>query len=152
MPKVMDGSATPLELQELGGILAKKPAYSGSNADIINGKIIKDSLINTENEATPSFYGGADINYSPFKKLNINTSIYFYGKQTFLQERIDFLSNDNYYTIDPKVLVNLKVSYKFWKNNSLFINGRNVFNNEKREFAFMDKVGGLYLIGLNLNF
>jgi iron complex outermembrane recepter protein len=44
------------------------------------------------------------------------------------------------------------VSYKFWKENSVFFNARNLLNNDKVEFAYMDKVDAVYLIGLNFNF
>ena len=136
------------------------------------------SNVSMTNKTTPSFYGGLTINYTPMKKLNINTNFYFYSQQTMLHNKIDdigkglsenmtdvanynaygqyiYKNNDRYtdgYTIQAKITVNLKVSYKFWKENSVFVNCRNLLNNNKKEFAFLDKVGGMYLIGVNLNF
>jgi iron complex outermembrane recepter protein len=132
--------------------------------------ISSSSLISLDHKATPSIYGGLIIEYKPVKKLTINSTMYFYTKQTFLQNKIyDIgrytdanISNhqatynpDDYasrYTISPKIIVNLMVSYKFWKENSVFFNARNLINNDKVEFAYMDKVEALYLIGLNFNF
>jgi iron complex outermembrane receptor protein len=131
---------------------------------------IKDSSKNTMyNKNTPTFFGGLTINYAPVKKWNINSSFYFYSQQTMLINRTDEIgcgmpeniNNPNYrnngkytdmFTIQPKVTMNLKVSYKFWKENSVFINARNLFNSSSREFAYLDKVGGLYMIGVNLGF
>ncbi|HEX3009928.1 MAG TPA: hypothetical protein VHO90_20170, partial [Bacteroidales bacterium] len=56
------------------------------------------------------------------------------------------------YTIEPKLLLNLKVAYKFYNNCSVYVNARNLLNDDKREFAFVDKVKGLYLVGVNFNF
>jgi iron complex outermembrane receptor protein len=104
-----------------------------------------------DNKATPSFYGGLMADYAPVKKLNINTSLYFYSKQTIMLSKIESSSEDMY-SIDPKMIVNLKVSYKVWKDNSIFFNARNLLNNDKREFAYMDAVKGTYLVGINFNF
>ena len=137
----------------------------------------KDSAQNLDHKSTPSFYGGLTVDYSPTKKWNVNTSFYFYSEQTFLQNKVNdigryqdqflgataaefyanqakYNSNDysGVYTIEPKVIVNLKIAYKFWKNNTVFVNARNLLNNDKREFAYMDKVNGMYLVGLNFNF
>jgi outer membrane receptor protein involved in Fe transport len=102
--------------------------------------------------------------------MNVNANFYFYGKQTFLHNKMydigrykdEYLppNNETYnyeeyssvYTIDPKIIVNLKVSYKVFKESSVFINARNLLNSSSREFAFLDEVNGMYLIGLDINF
>jgi iron complex outermembrane recepter protein len=131
--------------------------------------ISQDSLISMDHKATPSIYGGMVIEYKPVKKLTLNSTIYFYSKQTFLQNKINDIGRytdanisnpagynpEDYssrYTISPKIIVNLMVSYKFWKENSIFFNARNLLNNDKVEFAYMDKVNGLYMLGVNFNF
>lgn len=128
-----------------------------------------DSTIDITHKSTPSFYGGFSVDYKPIKSWNINSSIYLYSKQTMLHNKIDeigksmpeninnpvYVNNGLYtdmYTISPKVVVNLKVAYKFYKENSVFINARNLFSEADREFAFLDKVNGLYLLGLSFNF
>jgi iron complex outermembrane recepter protein len=129
------------------------------------------SNVSMTHKATPSFYGGLIVDYAPTKKLNVNTNFYFYTEQTLLHNKVDdigryrdeYLSNpalfetekDKYsdvYTIKPKLLVNLKVSYKVWNECSVYVNARNLFNDTKREFAFLDKVKGLYMVGVNFSF
>lgn len=120
-------------------------------------------------KGTPSFYGGLSVDYTYQKKLNVNSSFYFYGEQTMLHNKINDIGRysdeyidkqDNYkpelfkdaYTMEPKVIMNLKVSYKFYKENSVFFNARNLLNDSKKEFAYMDEVKGMYLVGVNFNF
>ena len=85
------------------------------------------------------------VNYAPIEKLNINASLYTYTKQTL---KHSFESVD----IDPKFIVNLKVSYKVWKENEVFLNARNLFDDRTKEFGFTDDIGGIYLVGVSINF
>jgi len=39
-----------------------------------------------------------------------------------------------------------------WKENTVFVNCRNLLNDSKKEFAFGDDTRGMYLLGLNLLF
>ena len=96
-------------------------------------------------KATPSFFGGFSVNYTPIEKLNIYASGNFYSKQTFKTSNGTFVA-------DPKFTMNCKVSYKVWKDNAVFVNARNAFGDKKREFAWMDETKGCYLIGLDLKF
>ena len=96
-------------------------------------------------KATPSFFGGFSVNYTPIEKLNIYASGNFYSKQTFKTSNGAFVA-------DPKFTMNCKVSYKVWKDNAVFINARNAFGDKKQEFAWMDETKGCYLIGLDLKF
>ncbi len=116
-------------------------------------KEINDSttmMVDEKHLWTPTFFGGALLDYSPINKLNFFTSIYFYSEESF----------DNYepghklvkIDFEEKVMINLKMSYKFWKNNSVFFNARNLLFDDKPEFAYGDKTYGMYLFGLNLSF
>jgi hypothetical protein len=96
-------------------------------------------------KATPSFFGGFSVNYTPIEKLNIYASGNFYSKQTFK-------TSNGAFETDPKFTMNCKVSYKVWKDNAVFINARNAFGDKKQEFAWMDETKGCYLIGLDLKF
>lgn len=109
------------------------------------GTYVKDSLVNREHKHTPSFYGGFMVNFSPGKKFNINASVYTYTRQTFKHafEEVD---------ITPKFIMNLKISYKVWKENEVFINARNLLNDRAKEFGFTDDIGGMYLAGIYINF
>jgi iron complex outermembrane receptor protein len=101
----------------------------------------------TDHLSTPDFYGGLVINYSTLKnKLNITPSAYFYTEQTLINK------NGGEQDIEGKYIINLKASYEIWKESTVYINARNLLNNDKREFAFMDDIGGIYLIGVNIVF
>lgn len=109
-----------------------------------------EEQVNQDHKATPSFYGGASINYILKDKWNINTSLYYYGKQTFVMNRsYNMFGTDE---ISAKTLVNIKVSYEFMKNNKVFVNVRNLFDDRSNEFAFADEIGAKFFAGVNLTF
>ena len=99
-----------------------------------------------ENTSTPNIYGGFSCSVKMLnEKLTLHTDAYYYTAQTF---------SNKYGTvdIDSKIVLNVKLSYKIYKDNlSVFANGRNLLG-EKREFAFMDDIGPILLFGLNANF
>ncbi len=109
------------------------------------GSYQPDSSIKVDHKSTPTFYGGIKLNYTPVPKINFNTNIYFYTNQILVHS---FESKN----IDAKVIINTKLSYKFWKENSVYINARNLLNNKTKEFAFVDNIGGMYLLGLEMKF
>ena len=93
---------------------------------------------------TPQFYGGFQLNYEGLlNRLNVNTQLYFYE---------DYSINTKYQalTIPAKALLNVKVSYKVWQDNRLFLNVRNALNDTNREFAFADQAPAFYLAGLTI--
>ena len=98
-----------------------------------------------EHKATPAFFGGFSVNYTPIEKLNIYASGNFYSKQTYT-------TSNGTFTADPKFTMNCKVSYKVWKDNAVFVNARNAFGDKKQEFAWTDETRGCYLVGLDLKF
>jgi len=102
------------------------------------------AVIDLRHKSTPAVYGGCDLNYLFFKTLNINANAYFYDKQ-------NFLSIDGFTEIEGKVIINTKLSYKFYMQNSVFVNVRNLLNNNKKEFAFADKTGRIILLGLQID-
>ncbi len=121
-------------------------------------------LDNKKNEAIPSFWGSLSLTYKPMEKLSITTQGYYYDKyylytqyennprrlglvQAGIKEKMDYSGN-----IDGKFILNAKVNYNLTDNVNLFVNGRNLLNNETQEYLFMDKIGALYLAGINVNF
>jgi hypothetical protein len=50
------------------------------------------------------------------------------------------------------MIPNVKVSYKFWQESTVFINARNFTGVTTKEFIFSDKVPSMYLVGVDLNF
>ena len=107
-----------------------------------DGRYNKETITH---KATPSFFGGFSVNYTPIEKLNIYASGNFYSKQTFK-------TSNGTFEADPKFTLNCKLSYKVWKDNAVFINARNAFGDKKREFAWMDETKGYYLVGLDIKF
>ncbi|MGC3978732.1 MAG: TonB-dependent receptor [Paludibacteraceae bacterium] len=129
--------------------------YQVYNTDIENGKVRSDLLEKSSNKATPSFYGGVSLSYSPMPKLNTFLSSYFFTSNEIIHSETDDTNTkgfDPIYKVDGKAIFSLKVSYKIYKENSIFINCRNLFNSSSREFGFMDKVYGKYLVGANISF
>jgi iron complex outermembrane receptor protein len=97
-----------------------------------------------KNEATPSFYGGIIVNYTYNNKITVNVNTYTYTQQSF----------DNKYgtvTIDPKYIVNAKISYALTPEAIVFGNVRNAFGSQQ-EFAFMDDIGTIVTGGITINF
>jgi len=95
--------------------------------------------------STPSMYGGLIINYEPGENWRLNTNFYRYGQQKFYT--VDGITN-----LDSKTIMSLKVSYNFYKGNRIYFNARNFIDNTSYEFPFADEAGGLYLLGLDINF
>ena len=97
---------------------------------------------NFEHEATPSYWGSLSFSYRPWKKFEFFPQAYFYGDQSFTNQYgiID---------IEKSMNINAKASYKATDNLTFFVNCRNLLNTEKTQFAYMDKIGGLYLAGLS---
>lgn len=99
---------------------------------------------------TPSVYGGYYINYKAGEKVNINANGYFLGAQTWY--RAATLSNQEMtVTSEPVFLFNIRASYALTKSLNVYVNGRNVLNNENRQFLGADTSGALVMGGLSLN-
>ncbi len=138
------GSATP-------------PNASYSSAYQPGSEYYKDM----DNEAVPSFWGSLEMTYKVCKKLDITAQGYYFDKYYIYSQyetdsyRQALLESQGYlnYTghIDGKFTLNAKINYKISDKVNVFLNARNLLNNEKQEYVFMDKIGGLYLAGLNIN-
>ncbi|WP_430815008.1 TonB-dependent receptor plug domain-containing protein [Carboxylicivirga sp. RSCT41] len=119
--------------------------------------------VDQKHEQTPSFYGGFSVNYIPAKKLSVFAGLNYYSKQTyehdyaysqmhyFNQQLNPDYTGSGIANVKANTIVNAKVSYKVYKNNSVFVNARNLFNSTNRQFGFADEMGGLYLVGLNIS-
>ncbi|PZX19387.1 iron complex outermembrane receptor protein [Breznakibacter xylanolyticus] len=111
----------------------------------VNNEVKDADFVDQTHKSTPSYYGGGSVNYIFKEKWNINTSFYYYGKQTFAMTFMDT-------EIPAKTLVNAKVSYNFAKENKVFVNVRNLLNDDSNEFAFADQIGTKFFAGVQLNF
>ena len=109
------------------------------------------AFVDKKHKATPTFYGGIIANYSLNDKINVFANLYYYSQQEFLYN--DATTNEiEQVNINAKAIVDMKISYKVWKENTVFINCRNLLNDSNKEFAFGDDTQGMYLVGLNLLF
>jgi outer membrane receptor for ferrienterochelin and colicin len=130
-------------------------AHNGIKVYTSGNPITSNELVNELNRSTPTFFGGAFLDYSPVDKLNLTSMAYFYSNQTIKTNQVDVSNSLNaadMYKVEPKIIIDAKLSYKFWNDNKIFINARNLFNNQKKEFSYTDRIGGTYLVGLSLNF
>jgi len=117
-------------------------------ASINNVKVAESTALPTDyqndvtHKATPSYWGSVGIDYRPCKKIQFFTNGYFYGEQTFVNQ---------YGTIpvESKFLMNMKATYHATPKLSVFVNARNLFDSKQVEFAYMDEIGALYLVGLH---
>jgi iron complex outermembrane receptor protein len=99
---------------------------------------------------TPSFYGGWYLNFKASEKFNLNMNGYYFAahRQYNATDRADVSEGGD---ISGEFLVNLKASYQIIKGLNVFVNGRNVFNSDSREYWGTDKIGGLYSAGASFN-
>jgi len=111
-------------------------------------------------KGTPSFYGGLTAIFVPTSKWNLFVGSYFYTSQTY--NRYYRVTTDANATatakanaedhISGKFILDAKISYKFWKDNRIYIEGKNLLFDNNREFGFADPVKTLILGGVNFNF
>ena len=102
-------------------------------------------LVDDENKNSPNIYGGFVVNYEMNNKVNLNLNGYYLDASTLTNKHASF-------NLSSKVILNLNASYKFWKDCSVFLNLRNLLQDNSQEFAFMDQIGSKYYMGLRLNF
>ena len=98
-----------------------------------------------KHKSTPSVYGMIGFIYKPITKLTISTFGNYIGKRTY---NTQYSSS----TLSDRFTLNLKVGYKPIETIEVFANAHNLFNSEKQEFVYTDKIGGLYTFGINFNF
>lgn len=103
---------------------------------------------NVDNEAIPSFWGSLSLTYKASNKLDITTQGYYFDDYFLYTHYEEYATGQ----MNSKFTVNTKVNYKLNDNIIFYLNGRNILNNESKEFIYMDNIGALYLAGLNINF
>ncbi len=109
---------------------------------------------NHKHKATPSVYGMLGLIYKPISQLNISAYANYVGKRTYnttYSSALDTygMSNLSNNELKAKVTLNLKIGYKPTENVEFFLNANNLFNNDKVETIYCDKIGGLYTVGVN---
>ncbi|MCX2743548.1 TonB-dependent receptor plug domain-containing protein [Mangrovivirga sp. M17] len=107
--------------------------------------------IDQENKRTPNFYGGMTFNYRPVEKLSIYSSLYYMSEQVYRHERASTSEELGTTNISPVTTLSIKASYEFFKGFNGFVNARNLLAGEKDQFGFADRIGALYMAGINVN-
>jgi iron complex outermembrane receptor protein len=113
------------------------------------------TLEDMKHSGTPLFYGGIDMNYRPVKPLNINTNAYFYTGNTYGYKPVTATTGGQrqpVFDIPSKLLLNTKISYDLCKNASVYLNVRNLLNDNHQEFAWTDEIGRTILLGIHTEF
>jgi iron complex outermembrane receptor protein len=118
---------------------------SGEITKLTTSEKPEDFTDDVEHKSTPSLWGMGHLIYKPIEKLELSSYGYYFSEQNFVNQYAKA-------KIDAKFILNAKATYTANKNVSVFLNARNILNNSSQEFAFMDKIGGLYLVGLRLSY
>ncbi len=125
-----------------------------SLADFVPDETQPNEKEDVDHEWTPAFYGGLTANIMPIEKLSVYANVYFASEQVY-SRYVSPLGNPletGTDKIDANATLHLNVSYKFWKENRVFVSAQNLFNGNKREFGFADGVEDLYMLGVRLQF
>jgi iron complex outermembrane receptor protein len=107
-----------------------------------------------KSQSTPAVYGGAYIDVQITPQLNLNLNPYFLAGHTQL-EASNLTYNDGVrgvQKLSPKFIMNVVVSYTFFKKLTLFMNFKNCFSDKSREFFRGDTPGFKVLGGVNFEF
>lgn len=109
---------------------------------------------NRTHEQTPSVFGGLSLSYAPFKRFNVNASLYYLGEQVYRHDYAalaeTFGMGRGETTVDAKFMSLVHASYKVYQNNTLYLTVKN-FIQDGPEFGFSDDIGMLVLTGLRVN-
>jgi iron complex outermembrane receptor protein len=103
-------------------------------------------------EGTPQVYGGFTFNYSA-NKFNINLNGYYFDKQELTHISDAILNRPpTVATVKSKLLLNLKVGYRPFKQFLFYANVRNILQQDAFEYYFTDRVGSTISGGINYDF
>ncbi len=94
----------------------------------------------------PNLFGGFSINYNTlFNRLNLNLSGYAFQRHAFQTKQSAAIKG-------TQLALNTKLTYRFWKEQAVFVNIRHWKSSPLREFAFGEEILPLYLFGLYLTY
>ena len=101
-----------------------------------------------DHQNTPGAYGGFTVNYTGIDRWVVDVSGYWTDQSRQINQ---FASNpltagDS--DVDAKLILNSKISWLMTKQLTLFVNMRNLADDNDREFAFADETGAVYLLGI----
>lgn len=133
---------------------ADAPPTPGNNNNPEEFNLNTANGTSVTHSGTPNFYGGIVVNYLPSERWELNMNAYFYGSQDYLYFINSFLNNgtSGIGSVQSKLLINARIGYKPMQDLSVFLNFRNLMDNQANEFFFTDKIGFKALAGLNFEF
>lgn len=99
---------------------------------------------------TPSFYGGYYLNLKASEIFTFNLNGYYYAEHN-QYDVIDKHGEGELGATTGKLIFNAKINAAVSKHLNLFLNARNLFNSDSREFFGTDQIGGLYIVGASFN-
>lgn len=105
-------------------------------------------------KSTPAVFGGGSVTYVFGSKVSVNLNAYYYSSQTYYHLS-NILFNDGIRGIDripAKLILNANISYEPKKGFRLFCAGKNILNDDSREFFKTDAVPFMFLGGLSYEF
>lgn len=97
-----------------------------------------------KHKATPSFYGSVNFIYKPIN--SVETSLVC----NFMSER-EYETMYGTQMLDARFTADLKIGYHPTNSVEIYLRGKNLFNTNKQEFVYGDKIGGSYSIGMFIN-
>lgn len=111
-------------------------------------------LSDVDNDQTPTAFGGFYLNYKATPKLNINLNPYYIGAQNLYSFYNSALGNEvsTAGELDGRLILNAKVDFKVSDNFRVYLNGRNLLNQEQAEFFGTDRTGMLLMVGGSVKF
>ncbi len=112
------------------------------------GYIRNDTTINFKHEATPSYYGGFNLNYTLKTKWKFNMNGYYYGAQTL---KMTTGAEQVVESVKANLLLNATISYYFKPEIGVFISAKNFATKASRQYAITDLIGATYLAGVNID-
>lgn len=111
------------------------------------------TLSNIDNyKGTPQIYGGFIINYSA-KQFNINLNGYYFDRQELTHISDAILQRPpTIAMVKSKLLLNLKVGYRPFKQFLFYANIRNILQQDSFEYYFTDRIGSTVSGGVSYDF
>ncbi|HSZ24932.1 MAG TPA: TonB-dependent receptor [Cytophagaceae bacterium] len=126
------------------------PLYRNSvSADSVHNITVTQNM---KDQGTPNVYGGFYANLQATSRLNFNLNSYIMSNYTYLNLENSFDPTKGNVAVFGKVILNAKISYKFFNRLDLFVNVRNLTNSRSFEFAHTDITKATFLVGGSFEF
>ncbi len=167
-PTAMRYENIPTEAVQMGGTVSMnivpseklqfKPFITIQETEVKN---LPDAFVSTEimpvqtysnskHKNTPSYYGGFLMTYKFTEKIYLNANGYYFASHT-QYDATDPTGAGEQSNIKGKILLNAKLNYMPMEKFNVFLNARNILNEDSREYFGTDRTGSMYLIGASFS-